>query len=95
MKRTAKHLLSLFVASCLLFTSCSPHNTMLKTAKLSSGDIDSISYLSNIASVSLTDEEQAFMIRILDRARVTEADPSEEGAGAGKYFGTSTFLECA
>ncbi len=93
MKRTAKRLFSLLISTCLLLSSCSPHNTMLKTAKLSAGDIDSISYLSNIASVSLTEEEQTFMIRILDKARVTEADPSEEGAGAGKYLGTSTFFK--
>ena len=95
MKHTAIRLFPLLISACLLLSSCSPHNTMLKTAKLSAGDIDSISYLSNIASVSLTEEEQIFRIRILDKARVTEADPSEEGAGAGKYLGTSTFLKCA
>ena len=82
MKHTAIRLFPLLISACLLLSSCSPHNTMLKTAKLSAGDIDSISYLSNIASVSLTEEEQIFMIRILDKARITEADPSEEGAGA-------------
>lgn len=50
---------------CIILLKKAPiHSVMLKAAKFSPGDIDSISCLSNIASVSLTDEEQAFMIRI-------------------------------
>lgn len=90
-----KRLFPLLISSCLLLSSCSPHNTMLKTAKLSAGDIDSISYLSNIASVNLTEEEQTFMIRILDKARVTEADPSVKAPELENTLAHLLFLKYA
>ncbi len=71
-----KRLFPLLISACLLLSSCSPHNTMLKTADIGTKQIDYISYSSELGSVTLTEEEQAFMLHILEKASVVLDDPS-------------------
>lgn len=71
-----KRLFPLLISACLFLSSCSPNNTMLKTADIGRKQIDYISYSSELGSVTLMEEEQAFMLHILEKASVVLDDPS-------------------
>lgn len=89
MKKRHFPISALLLSICLLFVSCGPKVTVLKELELKANQVESVSYLANIAPVKLTEEEQSFMLDILENAN---AVPSQDAA-AGKLTGVSPFFK--